>query len=82
MLAHSGISRKHKTGSQNRHTKTNKVKKVPYTALCDKDPPRMPLSSFCLVHLLLGMGPTLKSGKSGLFPERDSPRTNQVLIFK
>lgn len=50
--------------------------------LLDKEPLKMPLSSFCVGRLLLGMGPVLKSC---LYPQWDFSRENwffhlQVII--
>lgn len=35
---------------------------IALTALCDKEPPKILLSSSCVGHLLLVMGPSLKNG--------------------
>lgn len=43
-----------------------KKRKIPDTTLCDKEPPKMLISSFPFGYLLLDMQPTLKGS---LFPQ-------------
>lgn len=50
---------------------------IALTALCDKEPPKILLSSSCVGHLLLAMGPSLKNG---LCTQRDAIGENYFFL--
>lgn len=53
------------------------IRIIALTALCDKEPPKILLSSSCVGYLLLAMGPSLKNG---LCTQRDAIGENYFFL--